>query len=496
MERHGPIIRIALGLVVLTCSIVLIIDMIGLLPEPDESELANRIQLCETLASQALPAAERGDFAAIRASLEMAVRRNPSVISTGIRTRDGRLLMSSGDHRSRWNAAVGAPSSPTHVQIPLYRGGSSWAQLEVRFANLGPEGYLASVWEQPVVRVLLLFACLGFVAYLLYLKKMLRHLDPSAVVPTRVKATLDVMAEGVLLVDSEERIVLANNAFANSVGRTPESLLGLRASTLGWKSTESHGLLPQFPWIEALREGLSPHGTSLCLDDEDGKRRVFLINSSPILDGWKRPKGAIVTFDDVSIIEMKSAELEKALVELEKSRDEVRLQNEELALMARRDPLTGVSNRSSFLDQLQELFASAKASGTELVCLMVEIDQFKELNDRSGHAAGDDALRNVSRLIAEMVGSPDRVCRFGGTRFCAVLVDVDTPQVRSLVERMRDKTRAPGFARVPITASFGVAQRTSEVETPFELLERADCALRDSIPQGNHRVAFWEDREG
>ena len=70
-----------------------------------------------------------------------------------------------------------------------------------------------------MLRLLLLLAGTGFVAYLVYLRRTLRYLDPSQVIPTRVQAALDIMAEGVVLVDENERIVLANAAFTARAGR-------------------------------------------------------------------------------------------------------------------------------------------------------------------------------------------------------------------------------------------------------------------------------------
>ena len=84
----------------------------------------------------------------------------------------------------------------------------------------------------------------GFVAYMFYMKRLLRHLDPTAVIPPRVQATLDVMSEGVLLLDQNERIVLANSTFADQIDRPTETLLGVKASDLGWLVPKSLELGP------------------------------------------------------------------------------------------------------------------------------------------------------------------------------------------------------------------------------------------------------------
>ncbi len=496
MERLAPVLRISLGLALLTCSIIVVLDLLGLVPEPRDAELEARIRLCETLAAQTTPAIAKDDFESIRSVLLVAVRRNDDVLSAGLRAANGRLLVSAGNHRELWEPDPEGRSTPTHVQIPMFKGATRWATLEVHFRSITTTaggGLLGALWQRPLIRLVGLVGVLGFTAYLVYMRRTLRHLDPSAVIPTRVQAALDVMAEGVLLLDQEERIVLANQAFAARLGRTPKSLLGVKASTLGWQAYEPGASLPEFPWWDAIRESRTSTQTSLCFEEEPGKKRIFAVNVSPVLDGWGKPKGAIATFDDVTELEQKTAALEKAMTELEKSQDEIRLQNEELETLAKRDPLTGIANRRAFMDWFESQFASAKREGTVLSCVMADIDHFKRINDTHGHATGDEVIRRLAELLAPTVRSSDAVCRYGGEEFCIVLTDVESEEATQVAERLREKARSPGFARVPFTVSFGVASTASGASTLAELLEQADRALYASKEGGRNRVTRWDD---
>lgn len=496
MRRVTPVFRISLGLAIMTCAILVLLDLVGVLPEPRNEALESRIRIVESLAAQTIPLVADQDFSSIRQALLAAVRRNDDVLSAGLRTSGGQLISVAGDHRRLWKPEAGDRSPATQVRIPMFRDGARWASLEVRFGEMaaqGPRGLLASIWERPLTRLLLLVGGLGFASYWVYMRRTLRYLDPSAVIPTRVQAAFDVMSEGVLLLDPDARIVLANAAFAVRLGRTPESLLGVEASALGWRSATPEAAVPEFPWWEAIREGRTSTGTSLCIERDPGDLRVYLLNVSPILDGWGKPKGAIATFDDVTELEHKKAALEQAMGELEKSRDEIRLQNQELETLAKQDPLTGLSNRRAFMAWFEVEFVRARTEGLDLRCVMLDIDHFKRINDTHGHAAGDDVIRRLAELLSTAVRNTDAVCRYGGEEFCIVLPRASKQAAGRVAERLCQKARSPGFARVPLTVSFGVASIRSGAASVAELLDAADQALYASKKSGRDRVTHWED---
>jgi diguanylate cyclase (GGDEF)-like protein/PAS domain S-box-containing protein len=491
--RLTPLLRISFGLVVLTCTILISLDLFGFMPKPADTTLQARVRLCETLATQTTPAAQRNDMGAIRAALEVTVRQNDDVLSAGLRAADGRLLVASGEHRALWDPEQEKGSTSSHVRLPLYKGGRHWATIEVRFLELTSTGWLNSLWERPLLRLLGLVAVLGFVTYLLYMRRTLRHLDPSAVIPTRVQAALDVMAEGVLLLDQQERIVLANAAFAERLGRSPAKLLGLKASDLDWRRPDSSQAVDAFPWAESIRESRTSVGAPLSIEADSDEARIFVVNSSPVLDGWGRSKGAIVTFDDVTELEKKSAALEEALAMLEKSQDEIRLRNEELQVLAKRDPLTGVANRRAFFEWLERQFAAARRDGQTLCCIMADIDHFKRINDTHGHSAGDEVIRRIAEALTAEVRSGDSVCRYGGEEFCLVLPGAPMEAATAVAERLRRRIESPGFARVPVTASFGVSSSRFGATKPSELINQADDALYASKQSGRNRVTRWDD---
>ncbi len=494
MKPLAPVMRISAGLVLLTASLLVLLDLLGLVPRPGDAALQSRIHLCETLAAQAAAAAERSDFASIRSALRAAVERNREVISAGVRALDGRLLVRVGNHQQHWSTDPSAREPTTHVRVPLYKQGQPWASVEVRFEPLWSGGLLAALWSSPLIRLLLLLSASGFVAYALYLRRTLRHLDPSAVIPTRVQAALDVMAEGVILVDEGGRIVLANAAFAQLVERPASALLGVEASTLEWRRPDATEAADP-PWQQALRGVGAVPPEPLQLAQPGGGTRSLMVKTAPVVDGRGRAKGAIATFDDVTELERKSGELSRALAELEKTQEEIRLQNEELQVLARSDSLTGVSNRRFFLNRLQSLFEATQREGRALCCIMVDIDHFKRINDAHGHGVGDEVIRRVAEVLASEVRSSDAICRYGGEEFLLVLPDVGVERATLIAERLRRRVAAPAFARVPVTASFGLSSSRFGARSSEELIRQADEALYVSKQQGRDRVTRW-DRTG
>ena len=490
---RSPVIRISLGLALLTCAIMISVDLVGLMPRPGDTRLESRIRLCEAIGAQAAAAAERNDIGAIRSALHTAQAGNDEVLSAGLRASDGDLLAQVGNHRMLWDPDADSRSASTHASVPLYRHGELWGTIEVRFESLGGGGWLEQVWSWPLLRPLVAVGLVGFVLFTFYMRRTLSHLDPSAVIPTRVQAALDVMAGGVVVLDENERIVMANAAFALWAGKPQAKLLGLKASEFGWTSVTGETSVSKLPWVEAIRESETITGVSLLLPTDEGLMS-FHVNGAPVLDGWGRAKGAIATFSDVTELERKTSELERALTELEKSQQEIQVQNEELQLLARRDPLTGVANRRAFMAAYQAQFEHAQREEKHLSVVMVDIDLFKKVNDTHGHAMGDEVIQRVSEALGGAVRSGDGVCRYGGEEFCIAMPGAPIEAAAGAADRLRAKIASPGFARIPVTASFGVSCIEFGATKPEEMINQADEALYVSKETGRNRVTRWDQK--
>ncbi len=245
------------------------------------------------------------------------VERNPELLSASIRRVDGRAMATVGDHRP-WDDAIRGHSTDTQVLVPIWAAGQQWGQVELRFAPLRAPGWLGLA-QSPLVRLVGFLTLATFVVFLLYLRKMLQHLDPSQAVPQHVRSALDTLAEGLLVLDLKQQIVLATQAFASMLGQSSESLMGRSAADLPWVQADGSPFPEaEFPWARALTDGSLQRNVMIHLES-GGEQLTFLVNCSPVLGSGGRYGGVLVSLDDVSQLEEHKAELSAAKEEADSS---------------------------------------------------------------------------------------------------------------------------------------------------------------------------------
>lgn len=163
-------------------------------------------------------------------------------------------------------------------------------------------------------------------------------------------------------------------------------------------------------------------------------------------------------------------------------------------LAASTDPLTGLLNRRSMTDRLQEL----STSGRPFAIAFADLDSFKALNDTFGHATGDHALRLFSRILTTSVRPSELLCRYGGEEFVVVLPDCSADEAAPVVHRIREELRAAvaraGSDSPHFTASFGLAD-SSYSPDPLDVITAADRALLQAKREGKDRLII-ADRPG
>jgi diguanylate cyclase (GGDEF)-like protein len=482
MKRLTPIFWMSLGLVSLTLSILLISDLVvGLIPDQAAQIFTYRQKYSEAMAVQYSILAQRGDDQAIQQALDLLVERNGDIQSVALVLENGETMAMAGPHHALWIQPSGDHSTPDHIQIPIFNGDLHWGTLQLRFPSLDT-GTWTHVLDNAWVRFLALVMVYGFVGYFLYMKRTLRQLDPSSVVPMRVQAAFDVLAEGVVFLDGDDRIVLANRAFSLIVDVAPHDLIGKTLDSFEWTSSDPVNQL-SYPWKTARQ------GKCLKLDvplvwERMGKTvKKFRVNCTPILGERKQVRGILVSFNDVTVLEGTIRELELSKIELEK--------------LAHRDPLTGCCNRRALFEAFEEQWERAQHDGTDLVCIMADIDHFKSYNDRFGHAVGDQVIQIVAKVLSTALRPLDIIGRYGGEEFCILLPGQTCVEGMLVAERLRENIERLASTAIrttsgqKITMSFGVSAATLGASDHLELVAQADKALYVAKENGRNRVEQW-----
>jgi signal transduction histidine kinase/DNA-binding NarL/FixJ family response regulator len=234
-----------------------------------------------------------------------------------LRKESGGILIATADHADQWKPMTGEYSTESQLRVPIWAGNKIWGQLELCFKPLKKGGLWDHV-DRPMIQMVLFMGLAGFVIYYFYLGKVLRQLDPSQAIPGRVRAALDTMAEGLLILDRKEQIVLANEAFSATIHKSADSLLGCKAGELPWLDTAGKKIgKSQRPWIQALRQGKIKKDSIIRLQLPDASFRTFKTNCSPVLGDGGKYAGVLISLDDITALEEKEAELLNSKLEAE-----------------------------------------------------------------------------------------------------------------------------------------------------------------------------------
>lgn len=162
----------------------------------------------------------------------------------------------------------------------------------------------------------------------------------------------------------------------------------------------------------------------------------------------------------------------------------------QLTEQANRDPLTGLYNRRYLSDTLQREFDRCARAVQPIAVLMIDIDHFKQINDRHGHTVGDRVLQDVATLLQHDVRSSDVVCRYGGEEFLVLLPEMSGNAALARAEWYRLRASSMGALGLDVTLSIGVACNEAMEISPQRLIDQADGALYRAKLAGRNRCAL------
>jgi diguanylate cyclase (GGDEF)-like protein len=226
-------------------------------------------------------------------------------------------------------------------------------------------------------------------------------------------------------------------------------------------------------WIGELGHGATPLELELAKTGDGGTRLVLF----PADGGFSADnRGLAIWLASQASIALENARLHHTIQQ-----------------QATTDDLTGLVNRRRFLEALDGEIVRAEALGTPVSIVLVDLDHFKLVNDRFGHQAGDDVLRQFASRALAHLRDVDVAGRLGGEEFAVVVPETNAAGAAAAAERLRQSLAAlplpAGAESALVTASFGVAERVPG-EGGSDLLRRADAALYQAKREGRNRVVI------
>jgi len=490
-----PAMRISFALILLTTCILLSADFLGFISSENSYIIDARKKVSESLAIQISVLASDQDTEKIKKFIHYIVKRNTDLLSAGIRKPSKELSYNSGNHIKLWGEYSDTKSTTTHVLIPIMQNSEIWATVELRFNDIKNDSF-SGFFLRPFFKLVAYVLLIGFFVYLAFMLRILRQLDPSAVIPDRVNNAFDTLSEGIIILDENEQILLTNKAFSDKVGHSAKSMLGIKVAELNWERISTQKSGDELPWKKVLKSGKSTIGSQLLLKSTSGKTLKFVLNASPIGGNETDSQGILLTLDDITELEQQNTKLQNTVKELEESETQIKQQNIKLHYLATRDPMTGCLNRRSFSELFEKLFADARKNKTQLSCVMADLDHFKLVNDNYGHAMGDEVIKLLAEILHANTRKHDLVARYGGEEFCVVLPGLSTDEAFAVAERIRIRMKDESTKRFDgkpcVTASIGVASILDNPENPDELNNLADEALYAAKKGGRNRAVIWK----
>ncbi len=285
------------------------------------------------------------------------------------------------------------------------------------------------------------------------------------------------------LKDASGRLLFYNQAFAQKFGVSDDAWLGRTGDQL---------------WGEEI-------SALVRSDDIDVRSNTGVVESEEQLRGsngavscWKTYRFPCHdTFGNVLLagiaVDMTEEVAHKA--EIERYQQELEQANEQLRQLSVTDGLTGLRNRRAFEERLTLEFSIARRRERSLSVMLLDVDFFKQINDRWGHAAGDGVLRQLGETLRGSVRLPDLVARYGGEEFAVLIPESGPDATLGLANRMMQRIAAGDWRHTPVTVSIGLATIQPDTRDGFELVRHADEALYAAKRGGRNRVVIY-DGEG
>lgn len=284
-------------------------------------------------------------------------------------------------------------------------------------------------------------------------------------------AALGNTYDGILVVDTGLNIISVNRALVLATGYTEEELLGRTPDLL---CSGRHAAAHSAEQHAALRDTGSWRG-EVWNRRKNGEVYATWLAISTVRNELHESTHFVYVYTDITT--------------LKESEDRLRT-------LAHFDPLTSIPNRLLLHSRLEHAIEQAARRGGQLAFLFIDLDDFKQVNDRYGHAAGDELLVNVAARLRARVRSEDTLARLGGDEFVVLLEVLERPEdaarvARALLAALEAPFPLPGGRETRVRASIGISVFPSDGRERDELVHAADAAMYRAKTGGGDRFGFF-----
>ncbi|MCB1003008.1 MAG: diguanylate cyclase, partial [Acidimicrobiales bacterium] len=281
----------------------------------------------------------------------------------------------------------------------------------------------------------------------------------------RFRALVHNLPDLIVVTDDQRTISFASPSVTTLLGWSSEEALGATLATVVHPDDRSR-------FEEALTRAAGGANIEIRVLANDGRYRWFEGSVTNLYDD-PAVEGLVITAHDIT--------MQKAV-------------EDRLAHQATHDPLTHLPNRLIVNDRLGHALERGRRDGSRAAAIFLDIDEFKQVNDRWGHAAGDELLREVAVRVQRAARSADTVGRYGGDEFVVICENLPSAADALVVaERIRDEVARPASvegAEVLVGTSIGIALSIDAEESTRDLISRADAAMYEAKSKGRGRIVI------
>ncbi|MGN7611480.1 diguanylate cyclase domain-containing protein [Magnetococcales bacterium HHB-1] len=288
------------------------------------------------------------------------------------------------------------------------------------------------------------------------------------------RSVIQDTSESVIITDAESSIIYVNPAFTELTGYPEEEVLGRNPSVLSIGDTPKAFYVEM--WARLLKDG---HWQGeLQNRKRSGEPYVQFVTISSITDSDGQPTNFAAVFHDIT----------------RRKKEEEKLRHR-----AHHDFLTGLPNRTLFIDRLDQVIANTRRNRKQAAVLFLDLDRFKPVNDTYGHAVGDMLLVEVAAAIKGQIRNEDTVSRIGGDEFAVILRSITRREDAGLLaSKLLERLSQPFIIEdheISIGASIGIAIFPDDAITFEKLLEQADNAMYSVKQSGRNSYRYVNDLE-